>query len=159
MNTVGGDLIHLALAGRFDVIVHGCNCMHTMGAGIAKAIRTAFPEAWEADLATPRGDPAKLGTLSVGQVLRDGLDLHVVNAYTQFDWRGAGVKADYDAIDRAFARIAQDFRGMRIGYPRIGAGLAGGDWDRIATIIDGRLSGENHTLVDFQPSLARRPAI
>lgn len=159
MSIVHGDLIHLALAGRFDVIVHGCNCMHTMGAGIAKAIRAAFPEAWEADLSTPRGDPAKLGTLSVGHVLRDGLDLRVVNAYTQLDWRGAGVKADYEAIDRAFARIGRDFHGMRIGYPRIGAGLAGGNWDRIAAIIDRRLSGEDHTLVEFQPSPAKRPAI
>lgn len=45
MNIVHGDLIQLALAGQFDVIIHGCNCFCTMGAGIAKAIRQEFPEA------------------------------------------------------------------------------------------------------------------
>ena len=42
MKTVKGDLIHLALAGEFDVIVHGCNCYCTMGVGIAKTIKQKF---------------------------------------------------------------------------------------------------------------------
>ena len=35
INYVDGDLIKLAKQGRFDVIVHGCNCFCQMGAGIA----------------------------------------------------------------------------------------------------------------------------
>lgn len=35
MNIIKGDLIALVLEGRFDVIVHGCNCMCVMGAGLA----------------------------------------------------------------------------------------------------------------------------
>ena len=31
MKEVFGDLIELALVGKFDVIVHGCNCFSTMG--------------------------------------------------------------------------------------------------------------------------------
>ena len=42
MKTVQGDLIALALTGRFDVIVHGCNCEGDMGAGIARAIPAHF---------------------------------------------------------------------------------------------------------------------
>lgn len=34
-----GDLIERAENGDFDVIIQGCNCFHTMGAGIAKSIR------------------------------------------------------------------------------------------------------------------------
>ena len=37
-----GDLIKLAKEGRFDVITHGCNCMCTMGAGIAPQMAKAF---------------------------------------------------------------------------------------------------------------------
>ena len=33
MRTIEGDLIGLAKAGHFDVIVHGCNCHNTMGRG------------------------------------------------------------------------------------------------------------------------------
>jgi O-acetyl-ADP-ribose deacetylase (regulator of RNase III) len=43
MKTIQGDLIRLAREGGFDLIVHGCNCFGTMGAGIAKGIKAAFP--------------------------------------------------------------------------------------------------------------------
>ncbi len=45
MKIIKGDLIKLALDGKFDVIIHGCNCYCTMGAGFAKAIQAEFPEA------------------------------------------------------------------------------------------------------------------
>ncbi|MGJ4995019.1 hypothetical protein ACQR0Z_11425 [Bradyrhizobium sp. HKCCYLS3077] len=54
MKIIKGDLIKLALDGHIDVIVHGCNCQCTMGAGIAKSIKDIFPEAYAADLSTPR---------------------------------------------------------------------------------------------------------
>jgi O-acetyl-ADP-ribose deacetylase (regulator of RNase III) len=147
MKTVRGDLIALAKQGEFDVIVHGCNCFCTMGAGIAKLIRQEFPEAYEADLATEKGNRAKLGTYSTAQVKLQDTMLQIINGYTQYNWRGAGVKADYDAITRLCAALKKDFAGKRIGYPLIGAGLAGGDWRLIAAIIDEQLAGENHTLV------------
>ena len=42
INYVDGDLIKLAKVGKFDVIVHGCNCLSTMGAGIAPQMAAAF---------------------------------------------------------------------------------------------------------------------
>ena len=62
MKDLQGDLLQLALAGHFDVIVHGCNCQCTMGAGIAKAIKLRFPLAFAADQATTAGDRGKFGT-------------------------------------------------------------------------------------------------
>ena len=151
MKTVRGDLIKLALAGQFDVIVHGCNCMCAMGAGIAKGIKATFPEAYAADCATPKGAREKLGTISTARIERDGRVLHVVNAYTQFHWRGKKPLVDYDAIRSVMREVGRRFTGQRIGYPRIGAGLAGGDWDRIAALIETELVGQDHTLVDYDP--------
>lgn len=151
MQTVRGDLLALAIAGDFDVIIHGCNCYNTMGAGIAKSIKQQFPAAYNADLATEKGSRDKLGTYSSATVDCDGHELTIVNAYTQFNWRGRGVKADYDAIRSVFGRIKLEFTGKRIGYPLIGAGLAGGDWDVISKIITEELNGENHTVVEYQP--------
>jgi O-acetyl-ADP-ribose deacetylase (regulator of RNase III) len=142
-----GDLIQAAKDGRFDVIVHGCNCFCTMGAGIARAMREHFPEAYEADLSTKKGAREKLGTISIAQIKRPPVSLYVVNAYTQFDWRGRGVKVDYDALRRCMVEVKTRFPGLRIAYPMIGAGLAGGDWTVIEKIIDDALAGENHTLV------------
>lgn len=150
MKTIEGDLIELAKSGRFDVIIHGCNCFHTMGAGIAQSIRREFPEAYHADLRTPKGSRSKLGTIGFVEIVRNGHSLIVVNGYTQFDYRGRGVKVDYRAVQSVMSAVRQSFTGKRIGYPKIGAGLARGDWDRISRIIDEELAGEDHTLVVYQ---------
>ena len=149
METVRGDIIRLALDGVFDVVVHGCNCQCVMGAGVAKSIRAAFPAAFEADRATAKGDRGKLGTFSSAQIASGGRSITVVNAYTQFHWRGRKPLADYEAIRRVFNLIRSTFSGQRIGYPKIGAGLAGGDWSTIAAIIDDALEGEDHKLVEY----------
>ncbi|MDO4785022.1 MAG: macro domain-containing protein [Propionibacteriaceae bacterium] len=147
MKTRVGDLIELALGGEFDVIVHGCNCYCTMGGGIARAIRARLPEAYEADCATEAGDLSKLGSYTSAEIVRDGVRFTVVNAYTQGGYSGSGRLADYDAIRKVFKAIAAAYPRARIGYPKIGAGLAGGDWDTISAIIDEELAGCDHTLV------------
>jgi len=123
MKIIKGDLIKLALEGKFDVIIHGCNCFCTMGAGIAKDIKSEFPEAYEADLKTEKGNKDKLGTYS--------------NAIID------------EAIRSVFKKIKSNYPGRKIGYPKIGAGLAGGDWNIISEIIEEELKNENHVLVEF----------
>ena len=122
-----------------------------MGAGIAKAIKAEFPAAYEADLSTRRGDRAKLGTCTFAEIDLNGSPLIVVNAYTQFDYRGRGPKVDYDAVRSCFRWIKRHHSGRRIGFPKIGAGLAGGDWTKISAIIDEELACEDAVLVEFVP--------
>lgn len=152
MKIIEGDLITLATNGKFDVIIHGCNCFCVMGAGLAKAIKDEFPEAYLADCATEIGDSSKLGYFTVSTVERGGHELTIVNAYTQYDFRGSGRKVDYTAVKAAFDFIRKKFSGKRIGYPMIGSGLAGGDWEIISQIIEESLQGEDHTLVVFKPN-------
>lgn len=45
--------------------------------------------------------------------------------------------------------VKNGYSGLRIGYPRIGAGLAHGNWEVIEKIIREELRGEDHTLVEF----------
>ena len=149
MNIVKGDLIQFALTGRFDVIIHGCNCFCTMGAGIAKLIKDNFPEAYQADLRTGMGEKKKLGTCSLARIQRNGNIFTIVNGYTQYDFSGHGALVDYSAIQKVFAWIKNNFTNQKIGYPKIGAGLAKGDWEVISGIIDQELKGENHTLVEY----------
>ncbi len=149
MQIVHGNLIELAKAGTFDVIIHGCNCQCRMGRGIALSIKQEFEEAWVADFMTEVGNRNKLGNFTTAHINRNGWNLTIVNGYTQFHWRGDGVLADYDAIRSVFRQVKQQFRGQRIGYPKLGAGLARGDWTIIANIIEVELEGENHTYVQF----------
>ncbi|MGK7873072.1 MAG: macro domain-containing protein [Xenococcaceae cyanobacterium] len=149
MKVIKGDLIKLALEGKFDVIVHGCNCFCAMGAGIAKAIKKEFPEAYQADCMTEKGDRGKLGSITFAEVERNGKTIVIVNGYTQYHWRGRGVLVNYDALKKVFSEVKKRFAGKPIGYPKIGAGFAGGDWERISKIIDFELEGEDRTLVEF----------
>ncbi len=150
MKRIQGDLIKLALDGHFDVIIHGCNCFCKMGAGIAHQIKKTFPKAFQADKETRCGDRNKLGRYSQTLVNEDAHPIIVVNGYTQFHYEGGGVLADYNAIATLFAQLKKDFTGQRFGYPKIGAGLAGGDWEIISQIIDQALFDEDHTLVEFK---------
>ena len=152
MKSEKGDLITLALAGRFDVIVHGCNCFCSMGGGIAKTIQEIFPTAYAADLGTPKGDRHKLGSFSSAVINRNGYMITIINGYSQYHFDGADVLVDYQAIRRLFAKIKAEFSGKRIGYPKIGAGLAGGDWRILAAIIDEEMEGLDHTVVLYSPS-------
>lgn len=145
MKIVEGDLIEMGKNGDFDVIVHGCNCFCCFGAGIADTIAKEFPDAMIMDQCTTQGDENKMGTCSFAVIG----DLTVVNAYTQYEYTHNKVDVDYESVRACFKAIKEAFGGKRIGYPLIGAGLAGGDWNILSAIIDDELEGEDHTLVKF----------
>lgn len=48
---------------------------------------------------------------------------------------------------RVSIRLRLPTQGIELPTPKIGAGLAGGDWNTISAIIDEELEGEYHTLV------------
>lgn len=147
-----GNLIDLAEQGRFDVIVHGCNCFHTMGAGIAKEIKNRYPRAYVADTQhTENGDKSKLGHYTWAIVTSKANEVFtIINAYTQFHYGKGGLHVDYEAIRSVFALIKKDYPGKSIAYPCIGAGLAGGDWNTIQAIINQELDGMVHHLVTLK---------
>lgn len=144
MKYVQGNLIDLALNGAFDCIVHGCNCFHTFGSGIALEIKERLPEAYLADLKTPFSSITKLGTYS--SVKTQGII--VVNLYTQYSYGGINRNVDYDAIERGFTMIKQCYGDQRIGIPKIGSLRGGGDWNKIEEIIDS-IGFKDLTCVEF----------
>jgi O-acetyl-ADP-ribose deacetylase (regulator of RNase III) len=133
-----GDLLALAEAGKFNVIVHGCNCFNTMGAGIARAIRLHYPEAYAADMKTKSGDKNKLGMYTHAKTV---YGFTVVNAYTQYNISPDGSDVfDYNAFEKVLTDLFIDIETnnvpVDIGFPYIGCGLAGGDEERIVAMIE-----------------------
>lgn len=144
---IKGNLITMAKNKEFDVIVHGCNCFHTMGAGIAKQIAKEFPYAFEADKRDGAcGDLCKLGTYSVGYQSGEPI---VVNAYTQFK---LGPNFNRDAFRTILWKISMWNGPLKIGFPMIGAGLGKGDPDKIISdfIEYGNRASTEWTVVEYE---------
>ncbi len=151
---IKGNLIDLAERGHFHVIVHGCNCFNTMGSGIAKEIRTRYPEAYAADVSFgDPGDRSKLGRFSVML----GKQFNIVNAYTQYNYNRRGESRDlfeYASFETILSSLAQKYPTCNFGFPYIGMGLAGGDSECIISMLESfaervESTGGSATLVEF----------
>ena len=154
MKTIKGNLITLAEQGEFDMIVQGCNCFHTMGSGLAGQLVSKYPQVLEADKNQSKyGDKEKLGDWSVAIIPGK---FTVINAYTQYFFGMGKDVFEYGAFEK-FLNDFQDmiehldetnnfdwlsghrireFKRTLIGFPMIGAGLAGGDWSIISKMIE-----------------------
>jgi O-acetyl-ADP-ribose deacetylase (regulator of RNase III) len=168
INYIDGDLIKLAQRGHFDVIAHGCNCFCQMGAGIAPQMAKAFGcndskkyHGESTSFPDERGNMNKLGNIEsyawfVFDDEGERKRLDVVNAYTQYKYGrnhedGDETPVNYSAIEMCMKKINYRFKGKHIGLPKIGAGLAGGNWNRIEHIINTELRDCVVTVINYKP--------
>jgi len=160
---VDGDLIAMAKNGDFDVIVHGCNCFATMGGGIAATIAKEFPAAVKADknfAKLYKGDINQAGKMSFVNCDLGSHKLTIINAYTQYQPGGFSLLYDTPEnrlrwVREAFYNVKlrfANFNKPKIGIPKIGAGIAGGDWNKIAAVIEEVTAGADITVVNYKPS-------
>ena len=148
-----GNLLDLAEAGEFDIVVQGCNCFNTMGGGIAREIRERYPTVASVDMETVKGDYNKLGTWTecdAGEKSR----FTVINAYTQYNMSKGTDVFEYTAFELILQKLCHAYGDKRIGLPYIGMGLAGGDADVIMEQIEYfaqkvAAQGGSVTLVEF----------
>jgi O-acetyl-ADP-ribose deacetylase (regulator of RNase III) len=133
-----GNLLDLAEAGEFDVIVQGCNCFNTMGGGIAREIRERYPHVAAVDSKTVRGDYNKLGTwTSENVIVKNGtVTFDIINAYTQYNMSRGDDVFEYAAFLLILEKLLHAYGNKRIGLPYIGMGLAGGDRETIIPMIE-----------------------
>lgn len=119
-----------------DGIIHQANCFHTMGGGIALRIKNKFPQAYEADLATIKGDRVKVGSFSLAVLPSN---FHIYNLYSQYTF-GFGRQTDYTAVVNGLEKIVLHAleNGLKsLGLPKyMGCRLGGGNWQVVRAIID-----------------------
>lgn len=126
-----------------EFVAHGCNCHSAMGSGFAPQIAKAFPIVEQVDnemyekYTGPNGlgNVAMLGNFSMARVF---LNMVVFNLYTQYlpgkDLRMNALETAFFNINRLLSQSQQKRPILHI--PKIGAGIAGGDWDQISKVID-----------------------
>lgn len=163
---VEGNLITMALAGKFAVIAHGCNCFCRMTSGLAVPMAEIFgcrnPELFPLESIGYEGDIAKLGHIEYLEIpiLENKVSweeeysslLTVVNAYTQYKYGkyhpdGVENPLDYEALTLCLRKMNHIFKGQHIGLPQIGCGLAGGEWFKVREIIIKELKDCDVTVV------------
>lgn len=136
-----GCLIEALDTGEISAAAHQANCFNTMKSGVAKALVERWPAIAEADAATVKGDPDKLGTLSFTPVFCGDCEIRpVFNLYGQYNYgREKGViYTDLKALGNAMhqMKLFLDSIGIkRVGLPKLGAGLGGAKWEDVESAI------------------------
>lgn len=152
-----GDLIKAAQLGEVDIIAHCCNCFNTMGSGIAPQIAKAFPNAKRVDDATNSGDRDKLGDATVSVTDFENHTVWVYNLYGQYGYwsrRDGGIDLNYFFLAKSLEAMRNDMlyfdaQDAKIGFPKIGCGLAGGDWTVVSQIIETIFEGFDVTIYEL----------
>lgn len=145
MRIVSGNILNV----RRGIIVHQVNCRRVMGAGLALQIRRKYPKHFEE---YRRAEPRLGGSLFTEMAP----DLYVAGVYGQ-DGFGTGQRqTDYDMLRNGLMEVAALARGtclpVYIPY-QIGCGLAGGNWEVVAYIIESVLP--EATVVRYERSCGR----
>lgn len=140
----------------FHFIVHGCNAQGAMGTGFAKELRERYPTAYK-----EYAKYHKTFGLSLGDYVSVLVqyNLMIINAVTQQYYGYDGKKyVNYDAIGKVFESLNQlipevckitNASNIYVHFPSIGAGLAGGDWSIISSLIDEKLNDERVTKIHY----------
>jgi O-acetyl-ADP-ribose deacetylase (regulator of RNase III) len=127
---------------NYAIIAHVCNDQGGWGSGfvVALSARWAKPEAayraWVSEAQAGQGAGFALGMV---QVVGVEPGLAVANMVAQHGYKSATnpVAVRYDALETCLNKVAEvaERTGAVVVMPRIGCGLAGGDWEVVESVI------------------------
>lgn len=117
-------------------IAHGVNAQDVMGSGVAKVLYTKYPDVKSKyhQFCAETDIEDRLGSIVYTPVQSDGKV--IINLFTQFKYGYDGKRyVNYGALEDCFCELI-DFGIDKIAVPKIGCGLAGGDWEVVKEIIN-----------------------
>lgn len=118
-----------------DLLAHGVNCIGAFGSGVAAGMAHNHRKARDYYFEKHSNDSWKLGEV---QFLVSG-NKWIANCATQFQCYPRNVcNADYPAIRTCMegVKLFAQKNNLSIAIPKIGCGLAGGDWDTVKEILE-----------------------
>lgn len=143
------------VGGGVKIVAHVCNDVGAWGRGFVLAVSRRWPEP-EADYRRwyegRVGGDFRLGSVRIVPV---GMDILVANMICQRGLRAAGGAPPirYDALRESLKTLSMKAvsMGATVHMPRIGCGLAGGDWEQVEVIISDEIAkrGVAVTVYDF----------
>lgn len=125
------------------IICHGVNCQKVMGAGLAKDLRKAYPVIYDQFKQT-EGELGHVDFVEIGELIENKPPLIIANCYTQYfygkmmPYKGANHHFSYEALHTVCNTIFEyaSTHQYPIHWPKIGCGLAGGEWTKVKEIIE-----------------------
>jgi O-acetyl-ADP-ribose deacetylase (regulator of RNase III) len=144
MKVQTGNIVGAVKSG---VILHQVNCQGVMGSGVAAALRAQYPGVFD-DYSKFIEDNRSaediwldganlLGKIVVSKV-SDTLD--IVSMFGQQHYGRDGRRyTSYDALDSCLKQVGNLYESENIHFPQFGAGLGGGNWNVIASLIEQHL--------------------
>lgn len=114
------------------VIAHCCNDVGAWGAGFVLALSRKWPEPEEAYRAQGSYYGGDVGVVRVGE------DVLVANIVGQEGcwWEEGTPPIRYGWIEQGLETICNSYPDHSVHMPRIGCGLAGGDWSVMERVIE-----------------------
>jgi O-acetyl-ADP-ribose deacetylase (regulator of RNase III) len=148
MKCINADI----LTAPCGIVVQGCNAQGVMGSGLARSIREVCPQAYEDYKKAYDTDGLKVGQV-VWTAPTPNTPFWIANGITQ-EFYGRNPKivyVDYNGLKEVFRQVKAKALELDapVHYPKIGAGLANGNWSVIEKIIEEQLLGCDHCLWDF----------
>jgi O-acetyl-ADP-ribose deacetylase (regulator of RNase III) len=153
LRVIKGDATSPQAAGP-KIIAHVCNDQGHWGAGFVLAVSRRWPEPerdfrrWHRERA---GNDFALGAVRLVEVQPA---LWVANMIGQHGIKtgSSGPPVRYEAIGRALMTVGDQALelGASVHLPRIGCGLAGGEWSKVEPLIEDRLAGIAVTVYAFE---------
>jgi O-acetyl-ADP-ribose deacetylase (regulator of RNase III) len=133
-----GDLFSV----QSGIIAHGCNNQGVMGSGVAAIVKRMYPLAFMHYKNNHQNGFNALGQVDL-VLVKDEPKLYIGNLITQELYGNDVRQVSYDAVDICFDALFMKADKQIVNIPKIGAGLGGGDWNVIESIIKSKL--KNYT--------------
>lgn len=133
---------------KYSVICHCCNALGAWGKGFVVPLGKKYPIAREKYLEFIKNTPKenRLGSVSFAKVSDNIIVANIIGQYYTYPKDGK-IPLDYEALEKGFKFIINIFKmhkmPLTIHMPKIGCGLAGGDWNVVEKIIKNTFINEN----------------
>lgn len=118
-------------------IAHGVNSQDVMGSGVAKVLFKKYPDVKKRyhEYCNVVEIERRLESVCSTQIQKDGKV--IFNMFTQYNYGYDGKRyVNYAAIVQCLTKIVNQGTVKVLAIPRIGFGLAGGDWEIVKQLIN-----------------------
>lgn len=134
---------------EYSVICHCCNTLGAWGAGFVIPLGRQYPQAkekYQIFIETTKPDE-RLGKVNCVKVNSNIIVANIMGQDKIGKQKDGSIPLSYHALEEGFNYIYDSFTNYNIPFsihmPRIGCGLAGGDWNTVEKIIKKCFSEKN----------------